>query len=98
MPELGEYLDKMLNEFSIKPILGMKTNVPANSLSMFFTTSNGLILTYASDGVNFDLNRKKMLCNKSIGYTGWGGGITVSESEYFYLDVDSLDDSTKRLT
>ena len=54
-------------EFTIYPILGRKTNVPADSPAMFKQFGDG-IATHDAGGVNFDLQQKKGACSRSNGF------------------------------
>jgi len=59
-----------LEELKIIPVLGRKTDVPADDQSMFQAVDQeGKVLkTHDAGGVNFDLVRKVNACTKSKGY------------------------------
>ena len=58
-------------EFKIIPILGRKTDVPADHYSLFKGEAEGVYLTHDVGGLNFDLVRKRGACSKSYGYVKW---------------------------
>jgi len=59
-----------MDSFIIRPLLGLKNDVPQNDRALFSYRDNGA-WTYAVDGENFDLNRKRHACSKSYGYVLW---------------------------
>jgi hypothetical protein len=56
-----------LQTFTIMPILGRKTDVPAHSPSLFQFITENVAATHDVGGINFDLNRKRGACTKSRG-------------------------------
>lgn len=89
-----------MNTFKIIPILGRKTNVPADDPSMFRFISQGLALTHDAGGLNFDLDRKRNACSKSYGLSRWGNTkMTIPQDNSTYTEDDvptriALTDST----
>jgi hypothetical protein len=64
-------------QFTIKPILGRKTNVPANDPSLFKYIADNIALTHDVGGLNFDLTRTRNCCTKSLGETKWSSAATT---------------------
>lgn len=62
--------------FKIMPVLGRKTDVPADDPSMFKPVSEGVFATHDPDGYNFSLVRKRNACTKSLGTTKWSNSAT----------------------
>jgi len=69
-----------METFTIIPILGRKTDVPANDLTMFKFIDKSLAVTHDAGGVNFDLNRKRNACTKSEGYVEWSTSATAQKT------------------
>jgi hypothetical protein len=67
-----------MQEFKIYPILGRKTDVPQDSMTLFnFIDQEGRVaLTHDTGGVNYDFNRKRHACTKSYGYAQWSNSAT----------------------
>jgi len=65
-----------LIDFKIIPILGRKTDVPADDPSLFRFIGENVAETHDVGGLNFDLNRKRRACTKSYGYTEWSTSAT----------------------
>jgi len=55
-------------EYSIYPVLGLKTDVPANSEGLFVPVSNNSAMVYDTGGINIDYTRKRQTCTKAKGY------------------------------
>jgi hypothetical protein len=83
-----------METFRIIPILGRKTDVPANDLTMFKPVAEGVVLTHDAGGVNFDLNRKRNACTKSEGYIEWSNSATAQATKC--LGLFELYDGTDR--
>ena len=66
-----------MQEFIIKPILGRKTDVAADDPSLFQQMPDGSLATHDVGGLNFDLNRTRMVCTKSYGDTQWSNTATT---------------------
>ena len=81
-------------EFRIIPILGRKTAVPADDLSLFKMVGEGVALTHDTGGLNFDLVRKKNACSKSYGYSQWSN--TANAQATKCLGLFELYDGTNR--
>jgi len=56
-----------MESFTILPLLGLKTSVPQNDLSLFQGIDKGFAITHAVDGTNFDFQRTTNACNKTKG-------------------------------
>jgi len=70
-----------MNTFKIIPILGRKTNVPADDPSLFRFVSQGLALTHDTGGLNFDLNLKRNACTKSLGRLQWDSAANAQATQ-----------------
>jgi len=57
----------MLETFTIIPVLGSKTGVPANDASLFVPAGENAALTHDTGGVNVDYTRTRNTCRKSLG-------------------------------
>jgi len=71
----------MMQEFTIIPILGRKTDVPANHASLFKFIGDRVALTHDTGGINFDTSRKRGACSKSYGYTQWSNSATAAATK-----------------
>jgi len=60
-----------MESFTIKPVLGLKTNVPQNDPSLFQMIGQSTAAVYAVGGENFDLRRKRNACTKALGNLVW---------------------------
>ncbi len=60
-----------MQEFSILPFLGQKTNVPQDDISLFKMVGENTAITHDTGGKNFDLLRQQNACSKSFGYKKW---------------------------
>lgn len=60
-----------MKTFTIKPILGIKSNVPQNDASLFVQQPDNTFACYCVDGKNFDLNRRRNASVKSFDYQKW---------------------------
>jgi hypothetical protein len=60
-----------MESFIIKPVLGLKTNVPQNDPSLFQGLSQGIAAVHAVGGENFDQRRSRNACTKSQGKLVW---------------------------
>ena len=65
-----------MESFRILPILGLKTNVPENDLSLFKSLGEGISATYCVEGVNFSMTRNLNSTTKSFGKTKWSNSVT----------------------
>lgn len=83
-----------MNTFKIIPILGRKTNVPADDPSMFRFVSQGIALTHDAGGINFDLDRKRNACSKSYGRHQWDAAATSEATRC--MGLFELYDGTNR--
>ena len=83
-----------MNTFKIIPILGRKTNVPADDPSLFRFISQGLALTHDTGGINFDLDRKRNACSKSYGRAQWSAAATSEATRC--MGLFELYDGTNR--
>ena len=83
-----------MDSFRILPILGLKTNVPENDLTMFKAISEGVAATYCADGINFSMNRNLNSTTKSFGKTKWSNSATATS--LFCLGLFELYDAGQR--
>jgi len=85
MPEL---------RFAILPILGLKTDVPANDASLFKPVAENVFATHAVEGYNFNISRKRNSCSKSLGTVQWSASATAQATKC--LGLFELYDGTNR--
>jgi hypothetical protein len=83
-----------METFKIIPILGRKTNVPPDDLSLFKFLGQGIALTHDVGGINFDITRKKNACSKSYGYSKWANSANAQATKC--LGLFELYDGTNR--
>ena len=83
-----------MESFRILPILGLKTNVPENDLSLFKPLAEGVAATYCVDGVNFSMTRNLNSTTKSYGKTLWSH--TATADALRCLGMFELYDGTNR--
>lgn len=67
-----------MESFRILPILGLKTNVPENDLSLFTPIGEGIAATHCVDGVNFSMTRNMNATTKGYGKTKWSNTATAT--------------------
>ena len=60
-----------MKSFIIKPILGLRTNVPQGDPSLFQGLAQGIAAVNAVGGENFDLRRTRNAATKSFGKAQW---------------------------
>jgi len=60
-----------MESFIIKPILGLRTNVPQGDPSLFQGLAQGIAAVNAVGGENFDLRRTRNAATKSFGKAQW---------------------------
>jgi hypothetical protein len=84
-----------MGTFKIRPILGRKTDVPADDPSLFVTIGQDVALTYDTGGINVDYNRTKDTCTKSMGYSAWSNS-AVETTQSMCHGLYELDDGTNR--
>lgn len=70
-----------LLEFTIYPVLGRKTSVPADSPTLFQQVGENAAATHDAGGINFDLRRKRNACSKSFGYTQWSNSANTQATK-----------------
>jgi hypothetical protein len=83
-----------MESFRILPILGLKTNVPENDLSLFKPIAEGVAATYCVDGINFSMTRNKNATTKSFGKTAWSNSATATST--YCLGMFELYDAGQR--
>lgn len=83
-----------MESFRILPILGLKTNVPENDLSLFKPVGEGIAATYCVDGSNFNMTRNPNATTKSYGKLKWSN--TASATATNCLGLFELYDSGNR--
>jgi len=66
-----------MESLTIQPILGRKTDVPANDAAMFGEGG----LAHDAGGLNFDLFRKKRAVSKAMGYQQWSNSATAQATK-----------------
>lgn len=66
-----------MDSFRILPILGLKTNVPENDLSLLKPVGEGIAATYCVDGINFSVTRNLNATTKGYGKTKWSNSATA---------------------
>lgn len=81
-------------EFRIIPILGRKTDTPADDLSLFQSAGEGVALTHDVGGINFSNVRKRNACSKSFGYAAWSSAANAQATKC--LGLFELYDGTNR--
>jgi len=82
-----------IQEFSIVPVLGRKTDVPANDPRLF-KDFGGNIATHDVGGVNFDLSRNVGACTKAYGDVKWS--LSANAQATKCLGLYELYDGTNR--
>ena len=60
-----------METFRIRPVLGMKTDVPADDFSLFKPIGDNIALTHDVGGINFSTSRERNTCSKSYGALNW---------------------------
>jgi len=80
--------------FAILPILGTKTDVPANDASLFKPITENVFATHDVGGSNFDVSRKRNACSKALGRTRWSK--TANAQATKCLGLFELYDGTNR--
>ena len=83
-----------MQSFRILPILGLKTNVPENDLTLFKQVGEGIAATYCVDGVNFNMIRNLNATTKSFGSTKWSSAAAATATNC--LGLFELYDSVNR--
>lgn len=83
-----------MQSFTLLPVLGRKTAVPANDLSLIKPVAEGMAMTHDVGGVNFSLVRKKNTCTKSFGSTQWSNSATAQATKC--MGLFELYDGTNR--
>lgn len=71
--------------YTIRPILGLKSNVPQNDPSLLVPVGDFDFATYAVDGVNFDVLKRRGSASKSLGQTAWSSRQFNAD---FFTEVD----------
>jgi hypothetical protein len=67
-----------MESFRILPILGLKTNVPENDLSLFKPVAENVAATYCVDGINFSMIRNMNATTKGYGKTKWSNSAAAT--------------------
>ena len=83
-----------MQSFRILPILGLKTNVPENDLTLFKPVGEGVAATYCVDGINFSMTRNLNATTKGYGKTAWSNSATADALRC--LGMFELYDGTNR--
>ena len=60
-----------MNRLYLRPLLGLKTDVPADDISLFRFLTEEVCLTRDTGGLNIDYRRKMNACSKAMGYSAW---------------------------
>jgi hypothetical protein len=79
--------------FQIIPILGRKTDVPADDISLFVEAGDAF-MTHDVGGLNFDIGRTRGTCTKSKGSIQWSTSATAQATKC--LGLMELYDGTNR--
>jgi hypothetical protein len=80
--------------FKIMPILGLKTDVPADDPSLFQSISEGVVATHDTGGINFDMSRKRNTATRSHGYVQWSNSANAKATKC--LGLFELNDGTNQ--
>ena len=83
-----------MQSFRILPILGRKTDVPADDPTMFKSIGEGSYMTHDAGGTNTTLQKKRNTCSKSDGYSVWS--TTATDQATSCLGMFELYDGTNR--
>ena len=81
-------------EFTIIPILGLKTDVPADDMSLFKFIGQRVALTHDTAGQNVDYRRTPNVATKGEGYSAWSNSAVGSPTRC--LGLFELDDGTNQ--
>jgi len=85
----------MIQKIVYKPILGLKTNVPQNDLSLFQQLGEGVYATHAVDSINVGYSRPRNVAKKSFGKTVWTSS-AIATTQYC-VGMFELFDGTNRV-
>jgi hypothetical protein len=69
----------------ILPVLGLKTNVPADDPTLFKGVAEGVAMAYDTDGQNVDYQRNPGAVTKSFGTTVWSSSAVGSPTKTNFL-------------
>jgi len=83
-----------MKNFTLVPILGLKTDVLPDDDSMLQMVSQTTALSHAAGGENFDLKRKKNACTKSFG--SLARSTAANASKTYCMGMYELYDGTNR--
>lgn len=80
--------------FTIKPVLGLKTNVPQDDESLFQFIGQNVALTHAVGGINLDYMQKRNACNKAYGKIQYSASAT-SDTTYCLGMFEAFDGTNR---
>lgn len=94
----------MTEKFRILPMLGTKTNVMHDDITLFKPIGQGVAATYDVGGLNLDYQRKRNACSKAMGSIQWDTVATATATncqgmfhlydgtnrEYLFMDAGKL--------
>lgn len=83
-----------MQSFIIKPILGLKTSVAPNDLSLFRELGPNIYAVHCVDGRNVDYSRTRNACSKSMGVSTWSNSATATTG--YCLGIYELYDNANR--
>jgi len=83
-----------LSSFRIKPILGLKNNVPPDDPTLFKFIGDFVALTHDTGGLNVDYERENNACTKAYGYQQWSASANSEATKC--LGLFELYDGTNR--
>lgn len=73
---------RALVPYTIRPILGLKTNVPEDSPSLFVPIGDAEAATYCvGPSANFDIYRNPEACTKAYGFIQWSNTATAQATK-----------------
>ena len=81
-------------EIHLIPILGRKTDVPANDPSMLQPLGENVFASHDVAGLNYDISRQRNVCTKSEGFERWDASATDQATKC--LGLYMIDGSSQR--
>jgi hypothetical protein len=85
-------------EFHILPILGTKTDVPINDISLMKPIAEGVVATHSvgpvNESYNWDASRRRNACSKALGRNQWSKSANAQATKC--LGLFELDDETNQ--
>jgi len=84
-----------MRDFTIFPVLGLRTNVPYTDPSLFVSVGDSAAMTHCVDCRNIDFTRIRNACSKSEGRAEWSNSAVGTPS--YCLGIFELYDGTNRV-